>query len=412
MSRNTRNTPEKEWVKIVSRPLYQIYRSTMDATLWQVRLNGSGNYLRRRFRASSLENALVEAPRIAGLESRPTDHQFPLVEAFTMTLENTNRRERSRKDWLKTVEKFMVWLKKTHPLCTHWGLMNRQILREYLNRCYAGKSANYRRLAMQPLLQTAAFMHREYDFPAMGERLGIGNKLKNPPKMVYVQDVYSLLDFLRKEGSHLEVGAALQGLAGLQLLEALRLTWSKVDLERGLIEISGETKNEYRNRVIPVCGRVLDALKRANQVRLARKDKVLSLVEFVVVGAKGQTYEDHPSYSRQMGCAFRRWNPAIEWAPKDLRNCLPTFAKMEGIHGTIWEQYIGHAPGTVTDRHYVPRLAARTMGEQNALDRAMELFRKFVVVPVEGARVQPGICNFLQVAASEGSDRRDSGALS
>lgn len=80
---------------------------------------------------------------------------------------------------------------------------------------------------------------------------------------------------------------------------------------------------------------------------------------------------------------MKKWNTHIEWAPKDLRNCLPTFATMNGIHGTIWEQYIGHAPETVTDRHYVPRLAGRTPGESSALDRHMDLFRRFVTGPIE-----------------------------
>ena len=40
------------------------------------------------------------------------------------------------------------------------------------------------------------------------------------------------------------------------------LAWDRVDLERGLIEIRGEVKNEYRNRVIPVCRRVVEALNR------------------------------------------------------------------------------------------------------------------------------------------------------
>ena len=58
--------------------------------------------------------------------------------------------------------------------------------------------------------------------------------------------------------------------AGLALLEVIRLTWSKVDLDRGLVEVSGEVKNPYRNRVIPLPQRVMDALRRAYQARPAR----------------------------------------------------------------------------------------------------------------------------------------------
>ncbi len=389
---------EKEWVKIASRPLFNLYQSTMESNLWQIRLNGSGGYLRRRFHAPSLQHALEAAPVVAGLEKSPEErNRISLADAFSMALQNTNRRERSRLDWAKAVDKFMTWLRKHHPLCTHWGMMTRQILREYLNGCYAGKSANYRRLQMQPLLQTAAFMHREYEFSAIGECLGIGSKLKTLPRTVYLEDVISFCDFLRDRKSHLEVGACLQGLAGLQLLEALRLTWKNVDLECGLIEITGEVKNQYRNRVIPVCGRVLDALKRANERRTSGVGKVRPVVDCVVVGARGMFYEDQPSYSRQMRAALLVWNAQCDWAPKDLRNCLPTFAKMEGVHGTLWEQYIGHAPSTITERHYVPRLACRTPGEKTALERQMEIFRRLVTGLVDAFQASATPCEFLQV---------------
>jgi integrase len=256
---------------------------------------------------------------------------------------------------------------------------------------------------MQPLLQTAGFMHREYGFPNIGERMGIGSKLKTEPKVVYLRDVQDFCDALREQNSHLEVGACLQGLAGLQLLEALRLQWKNVDLNLGLIEITGETKNTYRNRVIPVCGRVLEALRRAEKTRRARKDRVLRVVEHVVVGERGQSYEDFTSYSRQMGNAIRAWNGQCGWAPKDLRNCLPTLAVMEGIHGTVWEQYIGHAPKTVTERHYVPRLSAATAGESEALQRQMDLFRRFVVQPVED-KLASGSCKILQLHGNEPSE--------
>jgi len=370
----------------------------MQATLWQIRLNGSGGYLRRRFHAPSLAKALEAAPSVAGLENPAEErNRIELADAIMLTLDNTNRRERSRRDWIKTVDKFMVWLRKHHPLCTHWEGMTRQILRQYLGT-YQGKSANYRRLMLQPLLQTAGFMHREYQFPNIGERLGIGTKLKKTPPAVYLEDVLSFCDWLRDNRPHLEAGACLQGLAGLQMLEGLRLTWNKVDLDRGLVEISGEVKNEYRNRVIPVMDRVVEALRRA-RARQAEL-KVQRVREFVVAGERGDSYDDFASYSRQMGTAIRKWNPGCDWAPKDLRNCLPTFSTMEGIHGSIWEQYIGHTPKTVTERHYVPRLASRTMGEATALERQIALFRRFVIEPLQQSATAR-ICNFLQLADSE-----------
>lgn len=388
MSRNTR----KEWTKVLSQAQYSIWRSTASPHLWQVRLSASGGRLRRQFHAPDLASARDEAPRAAGLVPANDIQMVPLADAFEAALKETHRGERSRQDWNRTTERFLVWLQKHHPLCTHWGAMTRAIVREYL-AVYHGKSANYRRLLLQPVLQTAGYMHREHGFPNIGERLGIGSKLKKTPPAVYLEDVLSFCDWARDNRPHLEVGACLQGLAGLQMLEALRLTWDKVDLERGLVEISGEVKNEYRNRVIPVAKRVVEALRRARARQAERK--IQSVREFVVTGERGSPYEDFASYSRQMGTAIRKWNPGCGWAPKDLRNCLPTFATMEGIHGTVWEQYIGHAPKTVTERHYVPRLASRTGGERAALQRQAALFMRLVVEPVEEFASSPD-CRILQ----------------
>ena len=83
--------------------------------------------------------------------------------------------------------------------------------------------------------------------------------------------------------------------------------------------------------------------------------------------------------------ALRAWNPRVEWAPKDLRNCLPTFGTTQGLWSAVWEQYVGYSPATVTTKHYVPRLASVSDGEDDALERQMELFRLYVVAPLNRA---------------------------
>lgn len=388
MSRNT----QKEWKKAANRPMFNLYQSTSDPNLWQTRLKASGGYLRRRLHAPDLASALEEAPRAAGLVGISTKERVvTLADAFTMTLRASSRGDMATRDWHRSVERFLIWLRKEHPLCVCWGLLDRRILRSYLS-VYAGKSANYRRLAIQPILQTAGFMHREHGFANIGERLGVGKKLQTPPPPVYIEDVLSFCDWLRDNRPHLEAGACLQGLAGLQLLEVLRLDWSSIDFGRGLVAISGEVKNEYRSRVVPVAKRVKEALQRAKALREA---STTPRNAHVVVGLHGESFDSYKEYSRQLRAALRKWNQGCEWAPKDLRNCLPTFAAMHGLQSPLWEQYIGHAPRTVTERHYVPRLASSLGGESLALDRRMDLLREKVVTPLEEAATRT--CRILHV---------------
>jgi len=99
---------------------------------------------------------------------------------------------------------------------------------------------------MQPITQVSRHMWLEYEIPNVAERLGLGAKLNKPPAPVYLADVLAFLEHLRARGlASLEAGAALAGLGGLALLEVLRLAWGKVDLKHGLIEVSGEVKNQY-----------------------------------------------------------------------------------------------------------------------------------------------------------------------
>lgn len=158
-----------------------------------------------------------------------------------------------------------------------------------------------------------------------------------------------------------------------------------MNLDRGLIEISGVVKNPYRNRVIPVCSRTVSALNKIQD--FGEQDHVISMKGPVIRTPRGGSYSNTEDgwrrYSRALRKKIREWNPSIAWAPKDLRNCLPTFAVEQGIHGDLWEQYLGHAPKTVTARHYIPRLTSVSIGESAALDRQMEMFRFHVVKPIE-----------------------------
>jgi len=225
-------------------------------------------------------------------------------------------------------------------------------------------------------------MAREFGFRDIGVGLGTSTRLKHTPALVHLVDVIEFLSWIRKNSPWIQAGIALQGLAGLQMQEAMRLTWEKIDLENGLIEISGEVKNEYRLRVIPVCSLVQQAL----QDTWALHSKIFQEPEekdFVVLGYKGKPFTEFRHYSSAVRKHFRRWKPDIDWAPKDLRNALPTFATMQGFHGPVLEQYIGHSPKTVTSRHYVPKLTVKTKGEALVLKERMELFREQVLKPIE-----------------------------
>ncbi len=385
---NVRSKRNKKWIKIGKVDGVGLHQSVVDPNLFQGRSRGSRRFIRRQFRAAGEAQARAMIQDVMQMRPPMADEEaIDIAEAFEAALGDAARGRRSREDFLCASERFMAWLQVQFPWILLWKDLTRPVLRKYL-ATFDGKSANTRRLAMQPIIQTAGFMAREQGMANIAERFGIGAKLQSTPPVVYLEDVVSFCDWMEANRPRLAVGAALQGFAALQMMEALRLTWDRVDLDRGLIEISGEVKNRYRNRVIPVCARVRTALERAWKRRRAGRAGVTPIRQPVVATSQGEPFSGPCCYSRQMRQAFLAWNPRIGWAPKDLRNGLPTYGVGQGFWNAVWEQYIGHAPGTVTTRHYVPRLASVSGGETAALDRQMELFRAQVLAPLDQGLVR------------------------
>jgi integrase len=389
-----------EWEKVLMSEQFTIYQSHRQGNLYRISYyDTSGKRHRDRMRVESLDDAITEARRIIVESSSGHDTRGLLViDAFNEALRQARRGERSIHDWNKDVARFMKWLAVSHPECTHWVMISRQVVREYLSSTLSGASDNHGRLRIQPVQQTSNYMENEYGMSNVAKGLGIGSKLAKTPPMIHISDVADLLDYAVECDVRIAAGIALQGLAGLQMLEALRLTWSKVTLDDGLIEISGEVKNTYRNRVIPVADRVIETLTLC-------RDQVYGVG--VVPNGNDPVVPSPTSISYLSGNSFRNysirlkrlicaWNADVDWAPKDLRNAVPTFGVINGIFTSLWEQYIGHAPKTVTARHYTPKLTTATQGEKDALDKQMDLFRTLIIAPIEKQLAQKLAQNELQ----------------
>jgi integrase len=391
-----RTRSKQNWIKVVNTGRVSVFRDPRDPHRFEVSWKKpDGSYGRRRFSAETRESAIEQAPVVAGLiyQSPLPTAGLEVGKAFAQALAMTNRKDRSRNDWLREQVRFMEWLADHYPEVTHWQMIGRQMIREYIQAKFEGRSPNRIRLGLNPVVQTAGFMEREFGMANVTTRLGIGTRLVRPTPLVYLNDVLSFLKTFQPANPRLAIGAELQALAGLRMTEALRLTWDRVDLERGLIEISGEVKNASSARVIPVCRRLLKSLKA-----LARTSHVEGPV---VMSPKGCSYADGQrcwnNYSHRLKAAFKAWNPAIEWAPKDLRNCLPQFWASTGRSSDISEQYLGHTPKTVTGRHYIARLSAVSKGEAEALDRQMNLFRQLVIEPLDEAIARDGSAEILNI---------------
>lgn len=333
-------------------------------------MKSPGNYGERVFQAPSRDHALHLAPGIAGLVPQvPRPELYTLGQAFGLALKASKRGPSARTDWSIAVGQFCDWLDTHHPRVLHWQQLTREIIAEY--RDSLDLAPNSIRLRLQPIIQTDNHLARRHGLLRIAEGLGLSARAK-PPAQVYLADT---LDLLQHLPPRLRAGAALQALAGLRVQEVFRLTWDHIDLDAQLVEISGLVKTDWSRRVIPICDeatRHLRAMPR-QKVRGINDDRLY---------ADFQTWQ---GYSRSLKREIRKWNPKVSWNPKDLRNCLPTWARSVGRRGEVLEEYLGHAPRSVTDRHYIPRLGAVTRGEQQALSDAMAIFRREIVSPLDHA---------------------------
>lgn len=186
------NRSTRKWKKIATTERFTLHQDAREPTTFSVRWRRSDNqYGSRRFQAPSVEDALDEAPVISGLEAKRKGLPVvTLAEAFNECLSQTSRGPKATHDWNYYVRRFVKWLIECHADCRHWHLLTRQIMREYLDT-YRGKSDTMRRLAMQPIAQTSACMHREYGFVNFAERMGTGAKLQKPPAFLLFEEASS-----------------------------------------------------------------------------------------------------------------------------------------------------------------------------------------------------------------------------
>jgi integrase len=310
--------------------------------------------------------------------------------AFAAALADSKRKSATaRHDWERHAKPFLTWLRANCPHVATWAALADRHVRAY-DATLKHLSPNARRLRLQPIKQVGRFMEREHGIPNV-VNVRLSSELVQETPSVDVGDVADFCNYLRDNAPWLEAGVSLQGLAGLRLLEALRLRWRDVRLADGLILVGAEiAKTKFSKRVIPVCARVSEALCRAYD-RVAARGPV-DLAARVVGTARGLPYMRDETdriwseYGRTVSAALRAWNARVKWRAKDLRNALAQAATLGGWDGSLFELYIGHvAPGDVTKRHYVGQLATATPGDERRLAETMGRFRAMVTNRIDAA---------------------------
>jgi len=306
--------------------------------IFRLSYESSAGRVRRQFQASNLESAIGEADAaLAG--KRATANDLTVATVFRRWVDTLTCGSGTRKDYLGSTRRFIVWL----GCRIQWKDLRLEILQSYVRHLVEeGKSA--RTIALYTLPIRAASLWAAANWPEYFRDFAKGYRPPNveavrPIRQYFtIPEVAEFLLWLREQedGWKILPGVALQGLCGLRVLEVLRLTWDRVDLERRLVSIEGKVKNMWSIRTLPIPELVAEILREAPE-----GSRVVP------------TYSERTTYSAMVAAALRKWRPGKKVEPRGLRRTLPSEAKLAGWDGFALERYLGHAPRDVTERHYV-----------------------------------------------------------
>jgi integrase len=339
-----------------------------------------GKYRRFRFNAKDLTEAIARAEGL--LRNRPDQKRknqgrlddpprIRISEALIRSTEARNWSKYTRQKDSYNCEYFLEWVDQEGLRFWH-DLRFEHIERYKKSLNDQGLAFDTIRLYLLPVRRAAAWVAANWPRHYANICQSLRLSRQETRSAEYSEDegnpylpicrVLDLLDWLARDPvrDRLTVAVALQGLAGLQLQEALRLTWEKVDLQAETITIDGAVKNRFRIRRIPVANVVAWIFRRARS----------TLGE---TGLLVPAYAEFDNYSHALTRELRRWDPEVSIKPKDLRNTIQTAAIDGGWYGYYVQRYVGHAPATIGERHY--------HGDQGK--RLVPLFREHVVSRIE-----------------------------
>ena len=191
---------------------------------------------------------------------------FPKIhigEALLRASESRTWTAYTRKEDSRNCEYFLEWVDKAG--FTYWHELRFEHVQEYQKSLRdRGLAFDTVRLYLLPIRRTAAWIAANWPkhYVNICQNIRLSRSAYHPS--TYDEEegnpylpIHRLLDFLDwmsrdAKRDQLTVGVALQGLVGLQMQEALRLKWEKVDLDEATITIDGVVKNRYRIRKIPI----------------------------------------------------------------------------------------------------------------------------------------------------------------
>lgn len=315
-----------------------------------LRLSGkssTGSRKRNWIKALSIDAAIEEAEKILyGGNSEPEDSALTVAKVCWRWIDTRSCSEETLKEYRKNVRYFLDWL-DTLGVVLFSDLKPEHIQKYALDLAKDGKQLKTIKHYCYPVRAICRWASLNWEsFRDVSQGFSLPRlkqihhfETKNGKSFIPFDSLADYLLWLREkpDGWNLLPGVALQGLCALRMREALRLTWNKVDFKKGTIIVDGIVKNEHSVRCLPLPELAWEILKQTPR----EDDRVVF------------AYDHSNPFGKAVRRSLKRWNETNTVEPKGLRRTLITTAKRQRWHSFFLERYIGHSPGTITDRDYV-----------------------------------------------------------
>ena len=317
----------------------------------------SGSYRRKVLpgRFDCLDDAKEEAKRILFSAGSVEAEKFLVSDLLATWLKNKVASPVTLKGYKQAIGLFLDWCENQKPGIRRWDRLSLGVLDAYVKDLVKqGKAKDTIRLYTTPLRQASKKIAKNsrgqlHNF-ADGFELPTGNQkffLEDLEDGLHLpfDDAVEFAEFLAFHGNGWTIlgGILVQCFAGLRVMEALRLTRERVDLDRGFLSIEGVVKGEYALRRIPLPKLVVDVLSNCP----FKQDRLL-------YGFDG----DHAynSYNHAFQRFLGEWDKEGRYSgltPKCLRKTLESEATLRGWEGYAFNRYMGRAPQTIQEKHYI-----------------------------------------------------------
>lgn len=300
------------------------------------------HYPRLTIQAEDLAGAIADAEnRLFPQTGLSQGAHLELAEVFARWIKTKTVNAHTLMVYKDGVKRFLDWVQpRGHK---QWADLTRGVLQEYLASLKEYRT-NYRKNLWKPIRAASLWASLEWpdtfrDIAARIQITDIGPQYPDDKVSLSLPEVAELCWSLRmsEEGRRILPGIALQGLVGLRVTEAFRLRWDSIDLNGGIVTVEGNVKGRTSVRRVPIPRLVLLILNETERVG----DRVLA------------PYCEFNNYGKAVGKWLKVWKRDLRLEPKGLRRTLESEAASRGWEGYAFNRYLGRAPGSIAERHYI-----------------------------------------------------------